>query len=567
MNDIVFINPPAHIPRPYIPIGIGYLNQILKNSNIRTKIIDFQNDIIANKIAFPKDFFKQAHEIISKTESKIFAYTIMNTSYPWAVELIKMTKRLHPLCFIIVGGPESTYLKDKLLINVKEIDVSCVYEGELVICDLVNSILREEKDNLNSIDNIYYRKNSDTVEFTQLRPLIENLDSLPIIEYNSDDYPNLSSINMDVGRGCPYPCYYCSTSYLWQKKPRFKSGKRIVEESLYYYDKMSDKNTNFVMYDHDNFLTKKNVLKDFFEAKEESRARFKYGCSGRLDNVDEETISLLEKTSCCYLFVGIESGSPRIQKVCRKNLNLDVLLPKINTFIKKGITVEANFIVGFPEETLEEFMMTVSFMSEVRWAGAIVNVSVMSPEPCTKVAENTKKEDYILRKNTPYYRELVEAEIVPEELDPLFVNHLYTIRNKNYDIQKAASFFEFYREVISFFPISVYILKNIFNHKAINFYEQFTSDIAEIANIQTQSIVDYLKAIDLTPWSDDKSIYYDILNYETMRSRKLLQETIDEKYFLFNYDIQSLYANFKKRPEALSDQLSSLELSPRKIKV
>lgn len=45
---------------------------------------------------------------------------------------------------------------------------------------------------------------------------------------------------------------------------------------------------------------------------------FKYNCEGRIDTITPEIIGLLKATGCISVFVGLETGSQRIQRICRK---------------------------------------------------------------------------------------------------------------------------------------------------------------------------------------------------------------------------------------------------------
>ena len=63
-----------------------------------------------------------------------------------------------------------------------------------------------------------------------------------------------------------------------------------------------------------------------------------------------------------YLFVGIESGSLRMQKIIQKNLKLDHVYEKLSYISSKGVFITASFIFGFPDETEEDFEQTIALM-------------------------------------------------------------------------------------------------------------------------------------------------------------------------------------------------------------
>ena len=88
-------------------------------------------------------------------------------------------------------------------------------------------------------------------------------------------------------------------------------------------------------------------------------------CSGRPDSLDDELISLMAGAGCRSMFMGIESGSVRIQEMSRKRLRLGRTLPGIRTLISHNLEVTASFIAGFPYETEADLEETLVMMSTI----------------------------------------------------------------------------------------------------------------------------------------------------------------------------------------------------------
>jgi radical SAM superfamily enzyme YgiQ (UPF0313 family) len=81
--------------------------------------------------------------------------------------------------------------------------------------------------------------------------------------------------------------------------------------------------------------------------------------------------------------LGIESGSPRIQKQIRKGLSLDAIMDGIGRAARRGIFTHGFFMMGFPAETGEDMRATIDFArgSELHTAG----FALLSPFPGTEV--------------------------------------------------------------------------------------------------------------------------------------------------------------------------------------
>jgi len=74
--------------------------------------------------------------------------------------------------------------------------------------------------------------------------------------------------------------------------------------------------------------------------------------------VDVPTLKRLKKSGCSELFIGIESGSPRILRSIHKTPNINVIKENLSRVLEAGIGIKGYFIFGFPTETEEDFKMT-----------------------------------------------------------------------------------------------------------------------------------------------------------------------------------------------------------------
>ncbi len=50
---------------------------------------------------------------------------------------------------------------------------------------------------------------------------------------------------------------------------------------------------------------------------------FVWNCSARADCIDEEMLDEMAASKCTAIYIGIETGSPRMQVIEKKNLDLD----------------------------------------------------------------------------------------------------------------------------------------------------------------------------------------------------------------------------------------------------
>jgi hypothetical protein len=138
---------------------------------------------------------------------------------------------------------------------------------------------------------------------------------------------------------------------------------------------------NFV---HDNFTASRNKVTDFCEQVMASGFSFEWRCSARPDSVDNELLGLMHMAGCRSIFMGIESGSPRIQKLCRKNLQVDKVTPVIVRALNLGMTLTGSFVTGFPYEELDDVEKTIRMMAEINYEARTLcdlQLHLLSPVP------------------------------------------------------------------------------------------------------------------------------------------------------------------------------------------
>ncbi|MFP4474969.1 MAG: B12-binding domain-containing radical SAM protein [Desulfatibacillaceae bacterium] len=153
----------------------------------------------------------------------------------------------------VAGGVMYTALPGWTLDTCPAIDFVVLYEGEVTMADLVTA-LREGRDP-SSVRGIAYRDPGGGVRLTPARPLVENLDDLPMPAYDLaglDNYKPFGklwpkAITVQRSRGCIANCSFCSwriqegrpelvgDRYVSHQAYRTKSVERMVAEVEWLY--------------------------------------------------------------------------------------------------------------------------------------------------------------------------------------------------------------------------------------------------------------------------------------------------------------------------------------------
>ena len=128
---------------------------------------------------------------------------------------------------------------------------------------------------------------------------------------------------------------------------------------------LADYGTGRIIFLHDNFTVSRQKTLAFCDALEKENLNISWQCSSRADSLDDELLERMAETGCKLIYLGIETGSSRMQKIIRKNLDLDQVLATVNRMVDYGIRFTGSFITGFPEERMTDLFQTIHFMMEL----------------------------------------------------------------------------------------------------------------------------------------------------------------------------------------------------------
>ena len=102
--------------------------------------------------------------------------------------------------------------------------------------------------------------------------------------------------------------------------------------------------------------------------------------------MDEELLDLMFRAGTYRINYAIESASPRIQKLIRKNLDLDQAREVVNMTASRRIVTGTYNMLGFPQETYEEMVQTVDYVVSLK--NHIASLFYLNPFPGTEIVEN-----------------------------------------------------------------------------------------------------------------------------------------------------------------------------------
>lgn len=364
MSDVLFVVP-SKAPILYQECsGTLLLATILRNSGIDTDIYRFYE---ADASKGFNSFVEETVENIYAKNPRIVSFYCRCDCFLADIRIAEKLKEKNKDIFIVFGGPQATASCKEVLEELPFVDYCCSGEGETTVVPFFSALLSGE--DVTFVEGLTYRNGVGEVVSNPVPALIKNLDEIPRIDYtlvpeaamqNTKDRD--AAITVDVGRGCPFNCAYCSTKLFWNRRFRVKSPKRIVDEMIGINKEYGIK--KFV-FEHDLFTAnKKNVL-EFCRLLKDSGLKVRWTCSSRIDTIDEEMIDAMVSAGCTEIYFGIETGSPRMQEIVHKKINISDVIRICKYITVKKIKPNTSFMYGFPEETRNDLEQTMQLVMEL----------------------------------------------------------------------------------------------------------------------------------------------------------------------------------------------------------
>ena len=223
-------------------------------------------------------------------------------------------------------------------------------------------------------DNIV--KTSSRAQIGHQTSILPSLDDLPMIDRSLIDYTKYHkyvghagrkySMAMQATRGCPYKCFYCDI-YKTTINHYRRSVDSIVEEVKILYD-MGIRRIEFI---DDIFNVNVKHCASFFNSVKKAgmdiEFMFPNGLKG--DLFTKELLDIMIEGGLGGMNLSLEHASPRMQKVMRKNLDVEKFRENIQYVATKypSVVVGLYTMHGFPTETEDEAHETLNFIKSIKW--------------------------------------------------------------------------------------------------------------------------------------------------------------------------------------------------------
>jgi radical SAM superfamily enzyme YgiQ (UPF0313 family) len=204
----------------------------------------------------------------------------------------------------------------------------------------------------------------------------------------------LTRSTIQMVRGCPFDCEFCSVTAFSGRKFRHRPIDRFMEE----YTSLPDR---FVFIVDDNILSNRKVALELFDRMRGTRKW--WGSQVTINIADnDEVLKKMAQCGCKSLFIGFESlDQENLIQIGKKFVRASKNWDRIKKIQDYGIGILGSFIVGLDRDRESVFDNLYEFIMKTRLEAFLI--SVLTPFPGTHLTRRLEKEGRILSRDWREY--------------------------------------------------------------------------------------------------------------------------------------------------------------------
>jgi anaerobic magnesium-protoporphyrin IX monomethyl ester cyclase len=373
------------------PVGLAYIAAVLRRANHEVRIFD---------AILSRDQTQDIREILRTFRPDVVGIGMTSGLVRISLQIAKMAKGLDPATAVVMGGVHPTLFPREIMENAN-VDYVVSGEGEISMLELVRCL--EQGLEPEGVPGVVFRKDGGIV-CNPPRPLIENLDDLPIPAYDLLPIHHYTSlqiaaipfISMITSRGCPFECVFCSARLLMGKRYRAQTPEKTVMEMQWLIDRFHARE---ILFKDSEFTTDLRRVEEICELLLKKGVKIKWSCNGRVGRVSRELMRKMKRAGCRLIEFGIESGDEAILGALNKQIHTDEVRTTFALARESGVKTIANFMLGNPGETRASIAASIHLAKEIR--PDYCDISFLTAFPGTALYDMARLNGWLLPNYDP----------------------------------------------------------------------------------------------------------------------------------------------------------------------
>lgn len=357
-KKVVMLYPPTGNFTDYnTPTGVLYVSTVLKESGYDVRFID---------CSVEKNYYVMVlKEVVN---ALCIGSYCMSIHVQHLIPLLEDVKKANPEIKIVLGGVHPTLFPEQTVAD-DLIDFVVVGEGEVTMLELVQAIEHGRTDYEN-IKGIGFKRNGQVITTSQ-REFID-MDTLPFVDWGMMNKDAVESMvgkiaRVQTSRGCYFKCAFCLNVVSKNRKMRYRSPKKVVDEIEHMVKTYGVKRIGVR---DEIFLTNRQQAREIAEEIIKRKLNITWLANPHIRFMreawlDDELLGLMVKSGCNKLQCGGESGSQRILDMLHKTITPQDILNFVERVKKYNIIPLVAFMTSFPTETKAEQLESLRLIWQI----------------------------------------------------------------------------------------------------------------------------------------------------------------------------------------------------------
>jgi radical SAM superfamily enzyme YgiQ (UPF0313 family) len=333
------------------PVSLGYIGAALAGRGHSVKVISIGQSSTVS--------LSGLESFLEEFQPALVGFGTYQRNLPHVIALARLIKEKLPRTSIVLGGPQASLMPDEGLAALPDIDFLCRGEGEAVIQVIAEAVVSGDA--------------SQPVPGATRRTLDGGILTGPSIDAarDLDAYPSpwlsgmldpaaMSESIMLASRGCPHQCVFCYTPAAFDRKIRYNSIDRVLEEIAY----VAERGTGRLWFGDPNFSFSERRVISILEGILNRNLEVEMWIETRADMLTPELIHLMKRAGVYLVAMGLESASPNVFPALNKSLQPEEIREAVRSALDAGLDVELFSQYALPNEELGDAMATLQFVKD-----------------------------------------------------------------------------------------------------------------------------------------------------------------------------------------------------------
>ncbi len=178
--------------------------------------------------------------------------------------------------------------------------------------------------------------------------------------------------SVEVARGCPFSCTYCTNSYLNKKFGKWHRLKSISRLDTEIEGIVGEYRPAFIYKMAESFLS---ISKKRWEAYYNMYKKYKvpFCIETRPETLNNESCQMLKDLNCTRISIGLESGNEAYRAKClNRSYSNNQVISAAKALHKYNISFSVNLIIGMPFETRSMIFEGLNLLRDIKPDGVSI---------------------------------------------------------------------------------------------------------------------------------------------------------------------------------------------------